>query len=227
MQPEDRVIHFAVELVHGPVKPDKEGLQRLYYDLSQSDHGAYDSSDFANPNQVKFHSRRGEKTHSVAVFLPDRVVIAEEWTDMPLSSFVDRVVEVGSRVFDVRGVEKLLAHTVTVRSTFGLTHFDDARVFLLDHMCGQEGKIGSHFGRPVAIGGVKYVLPETPSHPGTYHVSIESFRHSQDEVFCQVKGVFARPPIGVGDFMQITDHVREVRGFVSEQVFGYLNQFDG
>ncbi len=226
MQPEDRVIHFSVELVHAPVKADKEGLQKLYYDLSQSDHAAYDSSDFSQPSQVKFHSRRGDKTQSVVVFLRDRVVIAEEWTDMPLSAFLDRVVEVGSRIFDVRGVEKILAHTATVRSTFALTHYEDARVFLLDNMCGQEGRIGPHFKRPVAIGGLKFVLPETPQHTGTYHVAIESFRHSRDEVFSEVKGVYARPPLGVGDFTQIVDHVREVRSFVSDGLFPYLNQYD-
>ncbi len=226
MQPEDRIIHFSVELIHGPAALSKEVLQKLYFDLSQIRHAAYDSSDFGNPMQPRFYSRRGKKTQSVALFLPDRLVMIEEWTDLALSSFLDKVEEVAVRAFEARRISHCVAHTATIRSTFALTHFEDARIFLLDHACAQEGRIGPHFRRPVATGGLRFVLPETSEHPGVLHIAIESFRHSQNEVFVEVKGIFGQRPVPSGQVNTILDNIRTVRAFIKDAVFPYVNQFD-
>ena len=226
MQSEDRVIHFSLELIHRPVEPRKDVLQRLYFELSQTRVGAYDSTDFTNMIQARFYSRRGKKTQSAALFLPDRVLLIEEWTDLALSEFLERAREVATRTLAVRGVPRYVAHTATVRSTFALTHYEDARVFLLDHACGQEGLIAPHFQRPVAVGGLRFVLPETNEHPGTFHVNIESFRYSRNEVFVEAKGVFGRVQVGSEDLDTVLDNVRTVRTFISDRVFPYLNQFD-
>jgi hypothetical protein len=226
MQSEDRTIHFSAELIHPPAQHKNQVLQKLYFDLSQTRAGAYDSTDFTNPLQARFYSRRGPKAQSVAVFLPDRLLIVEEWADMALSEFLERVREVGTRALEARGVPRYVAHTATVRSTFALTHYDDARVFLLDHACGQEGRISPYFKRPVATGGLRFVLPETNEHPGAFHVAIESYRLSRNEVFAEVKGVFARQQAGAADFQIILDNIRQVRSFISDQVYHYLEQYD-
>jgi hypothetical protein len=226
MQSEDRIIHFSAELIHPPSLPVKESLQKLYFDLSQTRHAGYDSTDFSNPGNPRFYSRRGQRTQSLLLFLPDRVVLVEEWTDLPLSDFLDKVKEVAPRVLAARNAPEYVAHTATIRSTFALTHFDDARVFLIDHMCGQEGRIAPHFGRPIAIGGLRYVLPETNDHPGTYNVTIESFRHSRNEVFAEVKGVFGRRRVRADETDIILNNIRQVRSFISTRVYAYLNQFD-
>ena len=226
MQSEDRIIHFSVELIHPPSAINKEALQRLYFDLSQTRHASYDSTDFSNPANPRFYSRRGQRTQSLALFLPDRALLVEEWADIPLTDFLDKVREIAPRVLRTREVPEYVAHTATIRSTFALTHFDDARVFLIDHMCGQAGKIAPHFGRPVAIGGVRYVLPETNEHPGTFNVTIESFRHSRNEVFVEVKGVFGRRRVQAEETDVILANIRQVRTFISQAAYGYLNQFD-
>jgi len=226
MQSEDRVIHFSVELVHLPGQVAKEALQKLYYDLSQTRHGSYDSTDFNNPMTPRFYSRRGQKTQSIAVFLPDRLVLVEEWADMPLSDFVDKVREVAPLVMQARGVKELVAHTATVRSTFALSHFDDAREFLIDHACKQRDLISPYFKRPIAVGGLRFVLPETNEHPGQFNVNIESFRHSRSEVFVEVKGVFGRRRVPVDALDPVLDNVASVRQFISTSVYPYLNQFD-
>ncbi len=226
MQSEDRIIHFSVELIHPPAPLLKEPLQKLYFDLSQSRDAAYDSTDFSNPGNPRFYSRRGQRTQSLALFMQDRVVLVEEWADIPLSDFLDKVREIAPRVLQTRGVAEYVAHTATLRSTFALTHFEDARIFLVDHVCQQQGKIGQHFGRPIAIGGIRYVLPETNEHPGTYNVNIESFRHSRNEVFVEVKGVFGRRRVKAEETEIIINNVRQVRSFISTNAYSYLNQFD-
>lgn len=226
MQYEDRIIHFSVELIHQPVPYKKDALQKLYYDLSQTRGAAYDSSDFTNPVQARFYSRRGPKTQSMAVFLPDRVVLIEEWADTALSSFVERSEEIAGRLFEARGVPVFLAHTVTIRATFALTHFDDARVFLLDHACGQAAKVAPHFRRPVAVGGLRFVLPETEEHAGNLHVTIESFRYSRNEVFVEVKGIFGRVQVSPENLSLIPANIRAVREFISDNIHPYLNQYD-
>lgn len=225
MQAEDRVIHFSAELIHAPAAFNKEALRALYFELAKTK-ASYDSSDFGNPAQARLYSQRGTKSQSVAVYLPDRVLIIEEWADMPLSDFVERVREVGARSLAARGVPHYLAHTATVRSTFALTHFTDARVFLMDHALGQAGKVGPHFQRPVAIAGMKYVLPDSNEHPGMLNVTIESFRHSLSEVFVEVKGVFTREHVTAERMEVVVENIRGVRGFISRNVYPYLNQFD-
>ena len=42
------------------------------------------------------------------------------------------------------------------------------------------------FNRPIATAGLRYVLPETAECPGTLYVNIETFRHSNNEIFVEV-----------------------------------------
>ena len=226
MQSEDRVIHFSLELVHPPSPLKKEALQKLYFELSQTRHGSYDNTDFTNMLTPKFSSRRGQRTQSVAVFLPDRLLLIEEWADIPLSDFIDKVQDIAPLALEAREAKECLAHSATVRSTFALSHFEDARTFLIDHACKQDQLISPHFQRPIAVGGLRFVLPETNDHPGNFNVTIESFRHSRSEVFVEVKGVFGRQRTPVDDLSVVTDNLRAVRNFVSERVYPYLNQFD-
>ncbi|MBI2425209.1 MAG: hypothetical protein HYV27_20450 [Candidatus Hydrogenedentes bacterium] len=226
MQSEDRIIHFAAELIHKPRPNKKEDLQRLYFELSQSGPASYDNTDFSFLQQVRFQSRRGAKSQSIALFLPDRLLIVEEWADIAMSDFLEKVRTVGEKAMQARGIDAYLAHTATVRSTFALTHFDDARVFLLDHACGQEGRLAPHFSRPISVGGLRLVFPETADSPGSFQVNIESFRHSRNEVFVEAKGVFSQPRIAPGEIGTVLQHIKDVRHFVSNSVFNYLNQFD-
>ena len=225
MQPEDRLIHFSTELLHKPVQHKVPALQKLYYELSQDRRVSYDSSDFSMPPQYRFYSRRG-KAQSVAVFLPDRVALVEEWADMPLTDFLERVREMLPRVLTGLGIPAFVTQTATLRSTFALTHFRDARVFLMDHVCEQKDRIGQYFGRPIAVGGLRFVLPETPDNRGTLHVTIESFRHSMGEVFVEVKGVFGKLHIDTENVAQAVEHIALAREFIRGHVYPYLDQYD-
>ena len=226
MQLEDRVIHFGVELLHKPTEHKKDVLQKLYFDLSKTRNGGYDSTDFTHPLRPRFYSKRGKRSQSVAIFLPDRVLLIEEWADISMSEFLDRVEAVGSRVLEMDGVAPFLAHTSTIRSTFALSNFDDARIFLLEQVCNQGGKIGPYLQRPVAVGGLRFTLPETDEYPGNVQLTIESFRQARDEVYVEAKGIFTREKIASGELGIVLDHVRGIRSFVTDRVFPYLNQYD-
>lgn len=226
MQAEDRVIHFSTELIHPPVQHKKEVLQRLYFELSQTRLAAYDSTDFSNPAQVRFHSKRGKKSQSVAIFMPDRVVLVEEWADMAMNDFLEKVREVGSRALAARGLPCYVVHTATLRSTFALSHCDDARAFIIERCCGQQDKVNPFFQRPIATAGLRFVLPETNEDPGAFYVTAESFRHSRNEVFVEVKGIFGKRQVGAEEINVVLDNIRSVRSFISHRVYPYLNQFD-
>ncbi|NUM55579.1 MAG: hypothetical protein HUU46_18190 [Candidatus Hydrogenedentes bacterium] len=226
MQSEDRPIHFSSELIHAPHKHALPPLQKLYYELSQTKHANYLSSDFSPTGPPRFFTKRGRKTQSTAVFLPDRVLVAEEWVDVPFAQFLERLDAVAELASRELGIPSFVAHAVTIRTTFALTHFSDARVFVFEQMCGLEGKIGPHLGRPIAVGGLRFVMPETPDHPGTLHTTIESYRYSQNEIFVEVKGVFAREPIAAGELRPLRENCRLVRDFISGHIYPYLDQFD-
>ncbi len=225
MQSEDRLIHFSTELIHAPVQHKVAALQKLYYQLSQT-RASYDSSDFSAPPQYRFYSRRPANAQSVLLLLPDRIVMIEEWADLALSDFLEKVRETGSQVLSCLGIPMFLAQTATLRSTFALTHFEDARIFLLDHTCNQAGRINPFFDRPIAVGGLRFVFPETPEHPFALHAIVESFRHSNKEVFVEVKGMFGNRRFDQETMPKAADNIREVRAFISNHIFPYLNQYD-
>lgn len=226
MHSEDRIIHFSAELIHRAVHYKKETLQKLYFDLSQTKNG-YDSTDFTNPSQVKFYSRRGPRTQSVAIFLPDRVLLMEEWTDISLSEFVDKLRDFAPRVLAAREIPNFAAHAATVRSTFSLSaQQPDGRAFLLDTVCGQAGKITPYFRRPLAKAGLTFNFPQTPEHPGNFSVIIEPFMHSVNEMYIEAKGIFTQPAIDVENIDALADNVRAVREFITGRAFPFLNQYD-
>lgn len=227
MQSEDRVIHFGVELIHTPLHYKKDALQKLYYELSQTRNAAYDSTDFTNPAQARFYSKTGPRTQSICLFLPDRVLILEEWAEITQHAFLERVEAIGTRVLEMEGVQRFIAHTCTIRSTFALTHVQDGRVFVLEHMCGQEGRLGQFFKRPIAMAGMRFHFPEADEYPGNFQVAIEPFRQSRNEIYVEAKGIFTRHPVEPGGMEVVTDHCRGVRSFISERIYPYLNQFDG
>ncbi len=226
MHAEDRIIHFSTELIHRSTQHDVKSLQKLYYELSQTSHANYQSTDFSRPNQARFYSRRGKGTQSLALFLPDRILLMEEWADIALSEFLAKLDEVAGRAMVELGITEFTAQTVTLRSTFALTAHTDARVFLLERVCQQQDKIGPYFQRPVSVGGLRFVLPETPKCLGTLNVVIESFRQSAKEVFVEVKGVYQSERVGPDEMQMLKDRFFEVRKFISENIFAYLNQFD-
>lgn len=226
MQSEDRIIHFGVELIHTAVRHKKDTLQKLYYELSQNRHAGYDSTDFTLMAQPRFYSKRGKRSQSICLFLPDRVLLLEEWADITTSDFVERVAAVASGVLKLDCIAQFMAHTATIRTTFALTHVDDGRVFLLEHVCGQDGGMARYFQRPIAMAGLRFHFPETDEYPGNLQVAIEPFRQSRNEIYVEAKGIFTREKVA-GDMLHIvTDHCLGVRAFISERVYPYLNQFD-
>ncbi|MDZ4860320.1 MAG: hypothetical protein SGI88_15185 [Candidatus Hydrogenedentes bacterium] len=225
MQADDRPIHFSTELLHTPRSHTLPALQKLYYELSQTRHANYLGTDFSPNAPPRFFTKRGKKTQSITAFLPDRILIAEEWVDIPLAGFLDRVETIADHAGRELGISTFAAQSVTIRTTFALSHFDDARSYLFDKMCGLEHKLGPHIGRPIGVGGLRLVLPETPEHPGALHVTIESYRFSRNEVFVEVKGVFARP-IPTDSIVVLRDNTRVVRDFIGGNIYPYLAQFD-
>ena len=225
MQADDRLIHFSTELIHAPKKHERSALQKLYYELSQT-RANYDSSDFSRPTHARFFSKRGKRTQSIVILLADRAVLVEEWADIALVDFLEKIRIVASRVIADLGVEHFAAQSVTLRSTFALSHYSDARKFLLEAVCGQAERIEPHFRRPLQTGGLRFVLPQTPEHPGTLQVLIESSRHNSAEVLVEVKGLFQRLTIDTEDVESAVDNVRICRSFILESAFPYLNQYD-
>jgi hypothetical protein len=96
----------------------------------------------------------------------------------------------------------------------------------LDNACGLEGRISPHFQRPIATGGLRFVFPETNEHPGSLHLNIESFRHSNNEVFVELKGIFGRQQVLLPDMDPIIANLHQTRAFICDRVYPFLQQFD-
>jgi hypothetical protein len=226
MQAEDRPIHFSTELIFPSMPLQPQVLQRLYYELSQTAEAAYQNVDLGGQKgPPRFFSARG-KAQSIALFLPDRLVLVEEWADQTFEVFLAKMAEVAARVMEALEIDAFTAQTATVRTTYALTNFEDARIFLLEHVCNQQGRIGPYFRRPIMTGGMRFVLPKTEEHPGDLHLIIESFRNSRNEVFVEAKGVYRGLSITPHELDEAAVHLREVRAFTAENVHTFLQQYD-
>ena len=226
MQAEDRPIHFSTELIYDKREIDKQAVQDLYFNLTQSRGLDYDNSQIGKMPLGRFYTERGEKSKSMIVLLKDRVGILEEWVDLPLSEYIDKVTAVSEQMMEQFDIEEYRAQSVIMRTTFGLSHFDDSRKFIFDQVCAQAGNILPHFKRPISSGGLRFVLPATPEHNGTFHISIEPFTNSPREVFVEVKGVFASQHTSLLNSGDLEGNIRQVREFILENVFPFLNQYD-
>lgn len=226
MQAEDRPIHFSTELLHRPARHKTQALQKLYFELSQTTHGSYANTDLNVPGQPKFHTKRPPKTQSIAVFLPDRILLIEEWVDTTFSDFLQRVETVAEYAMRDLEIAEFGAQTATVRTTFALTHFADARKFMMEQVCNLGGRFGPCFDRPLSVGGLRFVFPAVPGHPGDIHVTMEPFRRSQDEIYAEAKGVYLKRRIDRENLSTTRNALQDVRSFINEHVFHFLNQFD-
>lgn len=227
MHAEDRLIHFSTELVHAAVKPDAAVLKKLYYELSQSVDSGYDNTDFSNPAQPKMFTRRGARTYSGLVCLPDRLVILEEWADSTLLAFMDRAAAVASTYLRVVGPAHYTMQAVTLRAACAISHGASARDFVLEKVCGQNRDgMGEAFGRPVDLGAVRFLFNESPEHPGTFHIAIEPFRFGPREVLIEVKGIFPHQALDADAMGLLQDHIRNCRSLLSQRVYPFLNGLD-
>ena len=169
---------------------------------------------------------RPPKAQSVCVVLPDRLGILEEWVDLPFNEFLTKVEAVSTRAKTDLEIDSIHTQTVMLRTTFGLSHFSDNRVFLLDHLCAQKDLVAQHFQRPIATGSLRFVLPATPNHEGTFHVVIEPYKESAREVFVELRGVFSNQQSTLNDPVDFVRHATDCRNFINDNLFPYLNQFD-
>lgn len=223
IQSEDCIIHMSAELVHIPVPLNRQVCQQIYVNLSGT-RAAYDSIDASNPAMIRLYSRRG-RAESAALFFPDRLLLVEEWCDIPLSVFEEKLRVILPKAGEMRKAGPMLVNAATIRSTFSLGAHEDARVFLLEKVCGLADRIQPHFQRPLVTGGLRFVLPETSEHDGVLHISIESFRHSNNEIFVEVKGIFGKRQIPWDAPETVIQNFRAVRKFITGNIYPFLAQF--
>ena len=228
MQPEDKPIHFSTELLFAPFQLKPAVLQRLYYELSQFEGAGYDNVELSPPGPPRFHSRRDARTQSIALFLPDRVTLIEEWVDQPLPAFLRKVEIIAERVLDIFELESFTAQTAVVRTTFTLTgQVPDAHAFLVDKAWGQGDCLSPHFMRPVATVGLKLVLPPAENAPGEMHILIEPFRHETGSIFVEAKGIFGGLRVTRASLAPLLDNIRQTHTMASVRTRSYLEQFEG
>ncbi len=226
MHIEDRPIHFSAELIHPPTPINKESLQRLYYELIGSP-VSYDSIDLSFPMQTRFYSMRGNKSQSILLFLLDRTIVIEEWASITFDEFLNKIKGLAPKILETRKQPVFLAHTGTLRSTFALTNYDDAKTFIVEKLLNQTNELMfDHFGRPLTTAGIRFVFPESNDTPGIYHVLIESFRHSKKELFVEVRGIFGRTPVSTQNIDLIINNLKEMREFLIKRLQPFLAQFD-
>jgi hypothetical protein len=226
MESTGKPIHFSTELIYPALQLSRPALERLYDELAEVEEADYETAELDGPRPPRFHTKRGDDRQSVAVFLPDRIAVVEEWTDLSLEEFVQKMEAVAGRAMETFELTSIVAQTVTLRNVFALEHFDDSRVFMLEQVCGQHGRLGPHIRRPIMIGGMRFVLPHTPEIPGDLHVSIESYRREKAKVYVEVRGIYGNLSVLPSSIGTLRAHFDHVNAFIDENIQPFLDQYD-
>jgi len=223
-------IYFSTNLIHPPIKLEesKDSIKEIYHELSKVKGCDYDNISFEGfPTSPPRFTKQQGKTVSSCLFLADRILIQEDWTDITLESFSQKIREISDRGFRLLKLGFILIQTCTVRSLFVPNHFADARVFLAEKTCGIGDKIMPYFKRPAHMFGMRLVFPPLKDVSHSFDVRIESFNQDPRKVFVETIGTFHLiQPITPANVDVALVNMSTTYGFCTNDVKNFLNQFD-
>lgn len=227
---EPRSIYFSTELIHPPIELEgnKDSIKDIYHELSRIKGCDYDNIDFEGfpASPPRFTKKQG-KTVSICSFARDRILVEEDWADITLDNFSQKIREILDRAFRLLNIKFLVIQSCTVRCLFTPGHSSDSRVFLAEKACGMKDKISPYFKRSAQMFGVRLLFPPLTQTPHSFDIRIESFNQDPRQIFVETKGTFLLiQPITPANVDVAVENMTMTYGFCTDETKNFLNQFD-
>lgn len=227
---ESRSIYFSTELIHPPInlRGSKDSIKEIYHELSKVTGCEYDDICFEGfpISPPEFRKKIGTTT-SRCRFGPDRISIEEEWAEITLDSFAQKIREILERGFRLLNLKFLIIQTCTVRCLFTPHYSGDARVFLAEKACKLKDKISSYFKRPAQMFGMRFFFPPLKDMFHQFDIRIESFNQDIRQIFVETTGTFPlTQPITPVNVNVAIGNMTTTYGICTNEIKNFLNHFD-
>lgn len=225
MSYEPRTIAFGAELLHQPIAIQAETVQSIHNSLFKHKEISYqnfqvskDGISLSNPGQTP-------GTVSNATFLPDRIVIREEYRPCTVEEFATRVVNVGSASYQFLGVGTSLAQQFWVRTLVNPRNITDSRKFVSEGLLAGGTESLSPFGRDLHSMGLRFTFLAGEDQQGMFSLRIEPWTQDHRSLWVEVVGQFTQP-VACEDLPEISNHLHSTYQFMTGPTLEFVAQFD-
>lgn len=225
MSYEPRTIAFGAEILHAPIAIESATVQSIHNSLYQRDGVGYqnfqvskDGIHLSNPSQTP-------GTISTATYLPDRIVIREEFRPCTVEEFATRVVNVGAASYQFLGVGTSLAQQFWVRTLVNPRHSTDSRAFVAERFLAGGGDALSPFGRKLHSMGLRYTFLAGENQPGMFNLRVEPWTQDHRSLWVEVVGQFTEP-VTTANLPDISNHLYSTYEFMTGPTLEFVAQFD-
>ncbi len=188
-----RTIAYQAEILHPPTALRADAVQGIHNTLYRQPNLAYQNFQVAQDGIHLINLPQTPGQVSAVTFLPDRIVLREEFRSTTIEDFATRIVNVTRTAFQSLSIPVSLAQQFIVRSLITPRHSKDSREFLTERILGGGSSALDAFGRPLHSAGVRLQFPQTNEHRDTYHVRIETWHQDPRSVWIENTGSFAQP----------------------------------
>lgn len=219
-----RTIALLSEILHPPLPSDPSSVQKVHNQMFEG--GAPDYSSFAVVPNGAILSNPGTRPGEVSQvsFLPDRIQFREELGTQTHESFATRIQRITASICGIRGITRLTAQSVVVRTLVNPRTYKDSRNYLKNGMFGFGDRVDV-FGSAPQLYGLRMVFPPTQDEQAAYALRIESFNNDVRSLYIESQGTFGSVDVTNG-LDSLASNVEDTYRFVVERGLPFVASFD-
>ncbi|HLQ38516.1 MAG TPA: hypothetical protein VK348_11985 [Planctomycetota bacterium] len=220
-----RTIAFHAEILYPPQQLRADVVQGIHNSLYKQPPLSYQNFQVAADGIHLTNLPQTPGMISIVTFLPDRMVLREEFRATTIEDFAMRVVEVASISFQALGIGTSLAQQFVVRSLVSPRHVRDGRELLAQRMVHDPEQGWRGFGRPLQSVGLHLSFPPTENQRENYQVRLETWHQDPRSVWIENTGVFAMPTASE-NLPNLGNYLLATYRFLTGPIGDYLARFD-
>jgi hypothetical protein len=225
MSYDPRTIAYQADILHPPIPLRPDAVQGIHNALFRQPAFAYQNFQVAPDGIHLTNLPQAPGQVSAVTFLPDRMVLREEFRSTTIEDFASRVVNVVRIGFQTLGVPVALAQQFIVRSLIQPRHLRENRETLTQRMLGTDQEAWQGFGRPLHSAGLRLQFAPTQEQRESFHVRIETWHQDPRSVWIENTGSFAQPTVAE-NLPQLGEHLYATYRFMTGPVGEFLSCFD-
>lgn len=220
-----RTIAYQADILHPPIPLRPDVVQGIHNALFRQPALAYQNFQVAQDGIHLTNLPQAPGQVSAVTFLPDRMVLREEFRSTTIEDFAARVVNVVKVGFQTLGVPVALAQQFIVRSLIQPRYLHQNRETLTQRMLGADQEAWQSFGRPLHSAGLRLQFAPTESQRENFHVRIETWHQDPRSVWIENTGSFTVPTTAE-NLPQLGDYLYATYRFMTGPVGEFLSSFD-
>jgi hypothetical protein len=225
MSYEPRTIAFGAEILHQPIAIQPDTVQSIHNSLYGKDGVSYQNFQVSKDGIHLSNPGQSPGTISTATYLPDRIVVREEFRPCTVEEFATRVVNVGRESYEQLAVGTSLAQQFWVRTLVNPRHSRDSRAFVSDGFLSGGTEALTPFGRELHSVGLRYTFLAGENQPGMFNLRIEPWTQDHRSLWIEVVGQFPQP-VTSENLPAISNHLYSTYEFMTGPTLDYVAQFD-